>query len=156
MTDLDPTSGSGGQYLTFTLGSEEFGIEILKVQEIRGYSAVTPIPNTPGYIRGVINLRGTIVPVVDLRSRFRMPDGDYGKFAVIIVVSVGPRVVGLVVDAVSDVLNVAAGEIDPAPDMGSQVDMSFLTGLAKGQDRLVLLLNIERIVAQDDIALAAA
>jgi purine-binding chemotaxis protein CheW len=144
------------QYLTFTLGNEEFGLEILQVQEIRGYSTVTPIPNTPAFLRGVINLRGAIVPVVDLRARFNLPEGQYGKFAVIIVVSVGSKVVGLVVDAVSDVLNVAPTDIDAAPELGTRVDMSFLAGLAKAGNRLVLLLNLDRIISQDDVAVPAA
>jgi purine-binding chemotaxis protein CheW len=147
---------AGGQFLTFTLGAEEYGIEILKVQEIKGYSTITPIPNAPAFLKGVINLRGTIVPVVDLRARFGMAEAEYGKFTVIIVVSLGRKVVGLVVDAVSDVLNVAAADLEPTPDLGVQVDTSFMTGLAKAGDRLVLLLNIERIVTQDELALTAA
>src|ERR1700689_2004331 len=102
------------QYLTFTLGREEYGIEILKVQEIKGYSAITPIPNTPAHVKGVMNLRGTVIPVVDLRSKFAMEAVEYTKFTVIIVASVGEKIVGIVVDAVSDVLTVSRGNIRPA------------------------------------------
>ncbi len=145
------------QYLTFSLGDEEYGIEILRVQEIKGYSAVTPIPNTPRYIKGVMNLRGTVVPVVDLRLKLGMPDAEYNRFTVVIMVTVGERVVGLVVDAVSDVFDIAAADIVPAPDMGAGVDTSFLTGMAKSEDRLISLLAIERIVGLGDvIELAAA
>lgn len=145
------------QYLTFSLGDEEYGIEILRVQEIKGYSAVTPIPNTPRYIKGVMNLRGTVVPVVDLRLKLGMPDAEYNRFTVVIMVTVGERVVGLVVDAVSDVFDIAAADIVPAPEMGAGVDTSFLTGMAKSEDRLISLLAIERIVgAGDAVELAAA
>jgi purine-binding chemotaxis protein CheW len=148
-------SGDPGryQYLTFSLGQEEYGIEILRVQEIKGYSAVTPLPNLPSYIKGVMNLRGTVVPVVDLRAKFGMSDSEYTRFTVIIVVNVGQRVVGLIVDAVSDVLDVAASEVVPAPEMGAGVDTSFLTGMAKSEERLVSLLAIERVVGMDEAEL---
>jgi purine-binding chemotaxis protein CheW len=98
------STAATSQFLTFLLGAEQYGVEILKVQEIRGYSAVTPIPNTPSYVKGVINLHGTVVPVVDLRAKFSMATAEYNKFTVIIVVTVGAKVTGLVVDAASDVL----------------------------------------------------
>jgi purine-binding chemotaxis protein CheW len=144
------------QYLTFSLGQEEFGIEILRVQEIKGYSAVTPLPNLPPYIKGVMNLRGTVVPVLDLRAKFGMSDSEYTRFTVIIVVNVGSRVVGLIVDAVSDVMDVAGSELAPAPDMGADVDTSFLTGMAKSQDRLISLLAMERVVGMDVAEIAVA
>jgi purine-binding chemotaxis protein CheW len=137
------------QFLTFTLKGEEFGIEILRVQEIKGYSTVTPIPNAPPHIKGVMNLRGTVVPVVDLRSRFAMAETEADQFTVIIVVRVGKRVVGLVVDAVSDVLNIGAGDVEAPPEMGQDVDISFLTGVAKSGERLTLLLDIEKVVGND-------
>jgi purine-binding chemotaxis protein CheW len=143
------------QYLTFTLGQEEYGIEILRVQEIKGYSAITPIPNTPPHIKGVMNLRGTVVPVMDLRARFGMPAVELNRFTVVIVVSAGPGVVGVVVDAVSDVLNVAAGDIVPPPDLGGDVDTSQLTGMAKSSDHLISLLAIDRVVGFEALALAA-
>ncbi len=132
------------QYLTFMLGSEEYGLEILRVQEIKGFSAITPIPNTPPHIKGVMNLRGTVVPVLDLRMKFALAKADYNQFTVIIVVNVGSKVTGLVVDAVSDVLDVPANDIDPAPEMGG-ADVSFLRGLAKSGDRLIALLDIDKV-----------
>ena len=146
----------GEQFLTFTIGAEEYGIEILKVQEIKGYSAITPIPSAPHYVRGVINLRGTIVPVVDLRARFGMAEEAYTKFTVIIVVNLGRRVVGLVVDAVSDVLNVGEHEVEPPPPLGVGVESTFMTGLAKMGERLVLLLDIERIANLEEVAVPTA
>ncbi|MBK8233473.1 MAG: purine-binding chemotaxis protein CheW [Candidatus Eisenbacteria bacterium] len=146
----------GEQFLTFTIGAEEYGIEILKVQEIKGYSAITPIPNAPHYVRGVINLRGTIVPVVDLRARFGMSEEAYTKFTVIIVVNLGRRVVGLVVDAVSDVLNVGEQDVEPPPPLGVGVDTGFMTGLAKMGERLVLLLNIEQVANLEESVLQTA
>ncbi len=137
-------TGTGSQYLTFTLGSESYGLEILRVQEIKGFSAITPIPNTPPHIKGVMNLRGTVVPVVDLRIKFAFEKAEYNQFTVIIVVNVGTKVVGLVVDAVSDVLNIPDADVDPTPELGG-TDVSFLTGMAKSGDRLVALLDIERV-----------
>lgn len=136
----------GNQFLTFCLADEEYGLEILRVQEIKGYSKVTPLPNTPSEIKGVMNLRGTVVPIIDLRTRFGLRETEYNRFTVIIVVTVGPKIVGLVVDAVSDVLNVTAQEIVPAPDLGSGVDTSFMTGIARTGDRLITLLNVDRLV----------
>ncbi len=137
---------AGGQFLTFRLAGEDYGVEILQVQEIKGYSRVTPLPNTPPEVRGVMNLRGTVVPVLDLRTRFGMPGVEPDRFTVVVVVTVGPKVVGLVVDAVSDVLNVAPAELVPPPDLGAGVDVSLLTGMARAGDRLVTLLNIDRLV----------
>jgi purine-binding chemotaxis protein CheW len=139
------------QFLTFILGSEEYGIDILKVQEIRGYTSVTAIPNTPDYIKGVMNLRGAVVPVVDLRTKFGLPETEYNKFTVIIVVMVGKRIAGLVVDAVSDVLNIGRAEIEPPPELESGVDASFITGLAKAAEKLILLLDIERLMGATDV-----
>lgn len=141
-----PTDGR--QFLTFRLEEEEYGVEILRVQEIKGYSRITPLPNTPPEVKGVMNLRGTIVPIIDLRCRLGLREAEYDQFTVIIVVTVGPKVVGLVVDAVSDVLNVTAAELAPAPDLGARVDISFLTGLARAGDRLVTLLNVERLIGE--------
>ncbi len=140
------------QFLSFTLGEEQYGVEILKVQEIRGYSTITPIPNTPPWIKGMMNLRGTVVPVVDLRLRFSMPAGEYNKFTVIIVVSIGRRVVGVVVDAVSDVLDIPADQIRGVPDMGARVDTRFISGIASAGERLTVLLDIERLLSDDDLA----
>lgn len=139
-------AADGSQFLTFQLANEEYGLEILRVQEIKGYSKITPLPNTPPEVRGVMNLRGAVVPIIDLRTRFGLPNADYDRFTVIIVVTVGTKVVGLVVDAVSDVLNVAAKEVVPTPDLGAGVDTSYLTGIARNGERLVSLLNIDRLL----------
>ena len=149
--EIDTTSER--QFLTFTLQNEEFGIEILQVQEIKGLSPITPIPNTPGFVRGVINLRGTVVPVVDLRLRFDLPEAEYNQFTVIIVVAIEDRTVGLVVDSVSDVLDVSLEDIEAVPDLGQDVDFSFLNGIAKSDDRLVSLLNMDEIIRSDDASL---
>ena len=149
-------NGGAGQYLSFRLENEEYAIDILKVQEIKGYVAITPIPNTLPHIKGVINLRGTVVPVVGLRERFGMPSVPYDKFTVIVIVSVGTRVVGMVVDAVSDVLVLKDEEIEATPDFGRSVDTSFLRGLAKVGERLVLALDVERVVSDAESARALA
>lgn len=133
------------QLLTFTLNEQDFGVDILRVQEIRNFTRFTPIPNMPPCIKGVMNLRGTIVPVVDLRSKFDMPSMDYSQFTVIIVVNVGTKIMGLIVDAVSDVLDVQADAIEPTPAL-SGIDTSFITGLAKSGERLVTVLNIEELL----------
>ena len=146
----------GGQFLAFQLCGEEYGVEILRVQEIKGYSKITPLPNTPREIKGVMNLRGTVVPIIDLRTRLGLREAEYTVFTVIIVVTVGTKIVGLVVDAVSDVLNVEAREMVPTPDLGAGVDTSFLTGIARTNDRLVSLLNVDRLVGNTtDAALTA-
>jgi purine-binding chemotaxis protein CheW len=146
----------GSQYLTFALGEEEYGVEILKVQEIKGYTAITPIPNTPPHIRGVMNLRGTIVPVVDLRTKLGMQETEYSQFTVIIVVTVGTKVMGLIVDAVSDVLNIPKSDIQATPDFGASVDARFINGMAKAGEKLVVLLNIDRVLGGDEMIAAAA
>ena len=153
--DLGVTA-TENQFLTFTLAKEEYGIEILSVQEIKGYTTVTPIPNTPAYIKGVMNLRGTVVPVLDLRIKFGNPDPQYDKFTVIMVVNIGNRVVGLVVDSVQDVLNIKVDAIEPSPNLGSGIDTSFLTGMAKQEDRLIALLDIHKVVGVVDAPTVAA
>ncbi|MEO1528054.1 MAG: chemotaxis protein CheW [Planctomycetota bacterium] len=149
-------SADGSQFLTFELWEEEFGIEILRVQEIKGISRITPIPNMPSYIQGVMNLRGTVVPIVDLRAKFGMPEIEYNQFTVIIVVTIGDKVMGLVVDAVSDVLNVSDENIEGAPELGSDADTSFMRGIAKSGDRLITLLNMDRLVDIDQTLQAAS
>ncbi|AMV26375.1 Chemotaxis protein CheW [Gemmata sp. SH-PL17] len=149
----DPSTpvAATGQFLTFRLGDEEYGLEILRVQEIKGYSKITPLPNTPREVKGVMNLRGAVVPIIDLRTRFGLREAEYTVFTVIVVVTVGTKIVGLVVDAVSDVLNVEAKEVVPTPDLGSGVDTSFLTGIARTGERLVSLLNIDRLVGNTTV-----
>lgn len=143
-------SDAGGQYLTFILAGEEYGVEILKVQEIKGWDAATPIPNTPDYILGVLNLRGAVVPIVDLRKRFDMESIPYGATTVVIVVKMRnedqERTVGLVVDAVADVYRLESGEIQPPPDMGGAVHTEFVHGLATVEEKMVILLEIDRLI----------
>jgi purine-binding chemotaxis protein CheW len=142
----------GGQYLTFSLGAEDYAIDILKVQEITSYSPVTPIPNAPPHVLGFMNLRGTIVPVLGLRERFGMPSVEYGKFTVIVVLALGEAVIGLVVDAVSDVLPLPAADVGPI-ELAGAVDTSFVSGLARASERLIILLDVDRLVA--DVGAAA-
>ena len=148
----------GSQFLTFNLGDELYGVDILRVQEIKGYTAVTKIPNTPSHIKGVLNLRGTIVPIVELRTKFNMPTIDYTTFTVIIVVVVRDKVMGLVVDSVSDVLNIDKKDIQAPPQFGAKVDVSFLNGIGKSGDKLVALLDMDRLLLEDELpqGLAAA
>lgn len=150
------TATDNRQFLTFTLQNEEYGIEILKVQEIKGFSKVTPIPNAPAFVRGVMNLRGTVVPIIDLRARFSMTEKDYDQFTVIIVVNVGARVVGLIVDTVSDVLNIPAEAIADPPDLATSSETSCITGMGKLGDRIVMLLDTGRLVGTDELRLGAA
>ncbi len=150
------TAADNRQFLTFTLQNEEYGIEILRVQEIKGFSKVTPIPNAPTFVRGVMNLRGTVVPIIDLRARFSMTEKDYDQFTVIIVVNVGTRVVGLVVDTVSDVLNIPADAIADPPDLATSPETSCITGMGKLGDRIVMLLDTGRLVGTDELRLGAA
>jgi purine-binding chemotaxis protein CheW len=140
----------GSQYLTFQLGDELYGVDILRVQEIKGYTTVTKIPNTPPHIKGVLNLRGTIVPIVELRTKFGMPTIDYTMFTVIVVVVVRDRIMGLVVDSVSDVLNINKKDIQAPPEFGDKVDVSVLIGIGKSSDKLVALLNIDRLLTEDE------
>ena len=141
----------GSQHLTYQLGEELYGVDILRVQEIKGYTTVTKIPNTPAHIKGVLNLRGTIVPIVELRTKFGMPTIDYNMFTVIVVVVVQDRIMGLVVDSVSDVLNIDKKDIQPPPQFGAKVDVSVLTGIVKSGDKLVALLNIDRLLAETEM-----
>jgi purine-binding chemotaxis protein CheW len=143
------------EILVFVLGGEEYGVDILKVQEIRGYDKVTPIPSAPDFLKGVVNLRGIIVPVIDLRVKFGLPDPRYDAFTVVIVLRIAGRVVGIVVDAVSDVVRLAASEVKAAPALGAVVDGSFLAGLATPGDRMVLLLDIERFLSSGELNLLA-
>jgi purine-binding chemotaxis protein CheW len=153
---MERTAGEGGQFLTFRLSNEQFGLEILRVQEIKGYSAITPIPNAPAHVKGVMNLRGAVVPVVDLRLKFGMPAIEYSKFTVIILVTVHHKVVGLVVDAVSDVLTLGASDIVAPPEFDESVDMTFLKGMAKSADLLISLLDIDRVIGLVDVPAGAA
>lgn len=138
------------QYLTFLLAGEEYGIDILRVQEIKGWDNVTQIPNTPKYIKGVINLRGTIVPIIDLRLRFRLDPINYGQTTVVIVLKVegekGMRTMGIVVDAVSEVYNISDDGMKPAPDFGQAISTDFVRGLATVDDKMIIVLNIDKLL----------
>ena len=144
---------AGGEFLTFRLGAEEYGIDILKVQEIRSYEQPTRIANSPSFIKGVVNLRGVIVPIVDMRLRFGLSDVQYNSFTVVIVLNVKGRVVGAVVDSVSDVLALDAQTIKPAPEMNSAVDTSFITGIGSVGERMLILMDIEGLMASAEMGL---
>ena len=143
----------GTELLTFTLGDEEYGIDILKVQEIRGYDAVTTIVNAPAFIKGVINLRGVIVPIVDMRIKFNLGTPTYTPFTVVIILNIAHRVMGIVVDGVSDVTTLRDGEIKPAPEFGAAVDTRFLTGLATVEERMIIVVDIEKLMTSQDMEL---
>jgi purine-binding chemotaxis protein CheW len=147
------SSVAGSEFLTFTLGSEEYGIDILKVQEIRGYDAVTSIANTPDFIKGVINLRGTIVPIVDLRIKFRLGKVEYDQLTVVIILNLGQRVLGIVVDGVSDVLALTLEHIRPAPELSSTLDTRYITGLGTVGERMLILVDIEKLMSSNEMAL---
>ena len=141
------------EYLVFRLGNEEYGIDILKVQEIRGCDSVTRIPNAPGFITGVTNLRGVIVPIVDLRVKFSQGDVEYNDNTVVIVLNLGQRVVGIVVDGVSDVLSLTADQIRPAPEFAVTLSTEYLTGLGALGERMLILVNIEKLLNSEEMAL---
>jgi purine-binding chemotaxis protein CheW len=145
---------ASNEYLTFTLGKEEYGIEILKVQEIRGYEAVTRIANAPEFIKGVVNLRGIIVPILDMRIKFNLGEAEYNQFTVVIILNVAGRVVGMVVDSVSDVIRLSAEQIRPAPDFSSSTfDTKYITGLGTIDQRMLILVDIERLMSGVDMGL---
>lgn len=153
MVDKNARSEASREILVFLLGDEEYGVDILKVQEIRGYDKVTPIPSAPDYLKGVLNLRGVIVPIVDLRVKFRLADIRYDQFTVVVILRIASRVIGLVVDGVSDVIGLTASEVKEAPSLGSVVDSSFISGLATQDDRMVLLLDIEKLLSTGELNL---
>jgi purine-binding chemotaxis protein CheW len=141
------------EYLTFRLGAEEYGIDILRVQEIRSYEEPTRIANSPNFIKGVVNLRGVIVPVVDLRIKLGCESVEYNGFTVVIVLNVKGRVVGAVVDSVSDVLELAKDQINQAPEMSTTVDTTFITGIASVGERMLILMDIESLMSSADMGL---
>jgi len=146
-------AGELREFLSFRLGGEEYGIEILKVQEIRGWEQPTAIANTPAFIKGVINLRGIIVPIVDLRLKFNLGEAKYDEFTVVIILSVAKRVVGAVVDAVSDVMSLSAQQIRPAPEFSAALETQFITGLGTIDERMLILLDIEKLMTSRDMQL---
>ena len=143
----------GEEYLAFTLGREEYGIDILKVQEIRGYETVTRIANAPDFIKGVINLRGIIVPIVDLRIKFQLDRVEYNQYTVVIILNLKDRVVGIVVDGVSDVLTLQSQQIKPAPEFSGALDTEYIRGLGSIDERMLILVDIERLLLSADMAL---
>ena len=152
-SEIQAGPGTSRELLTFTLGKEEYGIDILKVQEIRGYDAVTTIANTPDFIKGVINLRGTIVPIVDLRIKFNLGNVEYNQFTVVIILNVASRVVGIVVDGVSDVITLGADQVKPAPEFSSTLDTQYIVGLGTVEQRMIIVVDIEKLMTSRDMEL---
>jgi purine-binding chemotaxis protein CheW len=146
-------AAAAAEILAFTLGQEEYGIDIQKVQEIRGYDAVTKIANAPNFIKGVINLRGIIVPIVDMRIKFNLGTPTYDQFTVVIILNIGNRVVGMVVDSVSDVINLTSEQIKPAPEMGTALNTDYLVGLGTIEERMVIVVDIDRLMSSAEMGL---
>ena len=141
------------EFLSFALGEEAYGIEILKVQEIRGYDTVTTIPNSPAFLKGVINLRGTIVPIIDLRIKLNFPNVEYTASTVVIILNLTNRVVGIVVDSVSDVITLLPEQIMPAPDFATSFDTRYILGLATVEEKTLILMDIEQMVGSEDMGI---
>ena len=154
-TDLEKNEGSGQEYLVFTLAEQEYGIDILKVQEIRGYDVqtVTRIANVPSFIKGVTNLRGVIVPIVDMRVKFNLDSVEYNNETVVVILNLSTRVVGIVVDGVSDVLILQSSQIRAAPNFGTAFSTEYLTGIGTVDERMLILVDIERLMTSDEMQL---
>jgi purine-binding chemotaxis protein CheW len=144
-------AAQGGKYLTFRLADEEYGVEILKVREIIGIMDITQVPQMPGYVRGVINLRGKVIPVLDLRLKFGMEAAEYNDQTCIIVVDVG-RLTGIIVDTVQEVLDIQSSQIDPPPPLGANVDTTFIRGMGKVRDEVKILLDIDTVLADAELS----
>jgi len=154
--DLNPNiaaTDDARELLTFRLGQEEYGLNILNVQEIRGYDAVTKIANSPAFLKGVINMRGVIVPIIDMRIRFNLGEATYNEFTVVIILNIGSRVIGMVVDAVSDVTSLKAEQVRPAPDFGAVLDTAYIDGLANVDERMIIVIDIEKLMTAEDMGL---
>lgn len=141
------------EFLAFTLGKEEYGIDILKVQEIRGYETVTKIANSPDFIKGVVNLRGIIVPIVDMRIKFNLGEPSYDQFTVVIILNISGRVVGMVVDSVSDVITLSPEQIKPSPEMGTALNTDYLIGLGTIDQRMLILVDIDKLMSSSEMGL---
>lgn len=141
------------EFLSFTLGREEYGIDIQKVQELRGYDTVTRIANVPEHIKGVVNLRGIIVPIIDMRIKFNLGTPTYDPFTVVIILNIGGRVMGMVVDSVSDVITLTPEQIRPAPSMASVLETQYLTGLGTLDERMLILIDLDRLMSSDEMGL---
>lgn len=139
------------QFLTFLLENQEYGLEIFRVKEIRGYAPITPIPNVPAHVRGVMNLRGAVLPVVDMRMRFQLPVTEYNKFTVIVIVTIEEKTLGLLVDAVSDVLTISEQSMQKSPDFGTSVDTKFIRGVFQSRDRLAVALNLDELLKDGEL-----
>ena len=151
--ETEHNTALAGEFLTFRLGAEEYGIDILKVQEIRSYEQPTRIANVPDFIKGVVNLRGVIVPIVDLRLKLCCDTAEYNSFTVVVVLNVRGRIVGAVVDSVSDVLELSKDVIKPAPTMNSTVDTKYITGIGSINDRMLILMDIETLMSSSSMGL---
>ena len=146
----------GQEFLSFILGQEEYGIDILNVQEIRGYEAVTRIANAPEFIKGVVNLRGIIVPIIDMRIKFNLGTASYDELTVVIILNIAGRIMGIVVDGVTDVIMLSREQIKPPPEMGAALNSRYLTGLGTLDDRMLILLDIDKLMASDEMGLLDA
>ncbi len=147
------TSQLTSEFLTFRLGEEEYGMDILKVQEIRGYDSITQIANAPEFIKGVVNLRGIIVPIIDMRIKFQLGNVEYNQFTVVVILNVADRVMGIVVDGVSDVISLGQEQIRPTPEFGTVIDIEYITGLGTLDDRMLILVDIEKLMGSKDMGL---
>ena len=145
---------SPAEFLSFTMGHEEYGLDIIKVQEIRGYEAVTRLANTPDYFKGVMNLRGVIVPVIDMRIKLGLGSPTYDQFTIVIVLSIRGQVVGMVVDSVSDVTTLTNDQIRPPPQMGGAINTDYLIGLGTIDERMLILVDIDRLMSSEDMGMA--
>ncbi len=140
-----------GKFLTFVLSKEEYGVEILKVREIMGIMEITPVPQTSDYMKGVINLRGKVIPIIDLRLKFAMPEVEHTKETCIIVAEVGATQVGVIVDSVSEVTDIKGEDIEDAPNFGQEIDTNFIMGLGKMKEKIIILLDIEKVLTAEDL-----
>ena len=154
-TELHSTimSQPTNEFLTFRLGEEEYGMDILKVQEIRGYDSITQIANAPEFIKGVVNLRGIIVPIIDMRIKFQLGNVEYNQFTVVVILNVADRVMGIVVDGVSDVISLDQEQIRPTPEFGTVIDIEYITGLGTLDDRMLILIDIEKLMGSKEMGL---
>ena len=153
LADKKETSTYAGEYLTFVSGNEEYGIEILRVREIIGVMDITTVPQTPDYMKGVINLRGKVIPVIDLRLKFSMQEEKYTQETCVIVVEVNNTHIGIIVDSVSEVVDISSSEIEETPPFGQGIDTSFMTGMGKVKEKIIILLNIETVLSSEELEL---
>ncbi|GGK64825.1 chemotaxis protein CheW [Amphritea balenae] len=154
--DLDQNT-EGQQYLSFLLDNEEYGIDILRVQEVRGWTPMTRVPDMPVYLKGVLNLRGAIIPVIDLRERFGLPAVEYGPTTVVIVINVNSgdqqRIMGIIVDAVAETYSLPKEQIQPAPQLGTVINSEFITGLVAQNEQMIVLIDIDELMNADELAI---